>query len=154
MMEEFFGKYGSIEKSKLLPKNDRFNGKYWVALDSAEAVDKALEEIGSETEIGGQTVSVVKSEVRVRKPRYQDKSKQTLFVGNLSWRVEDWQLEDFFMQFGDIEQIRLIKDMETGRSRGFGFVTFSSEREAQAAMQANGEELDGRSMSMRISEPQ
>ena len=57
------------------------------------------------------------------------------------------------MQFGDIEQIRLIKDMETGRSRGFGFVTFSSEREAQAAMQANGEELDGRSMSMRISEP-
>ena len=70
MMEEFFGKYGSILKSKLLPHNDRFTGKYWVALDSAEAVDKALEEIGSEAEIGGQTVSVVKSEVRVRRPRY------------------------------------------------------------------------------------
>ena len=133
-MEEFFGKYGAIQKSKLLPKNERLTGKYWVALESPEAVEKALAEIGEEANIAGQSVSVVLSEVRARKPRYQDKSKQTLFVGNLSWRVEDWQIEDFFMQFGDIEQIRLIKDMETGRSRGFGFVTFSSEREAQAAM--------------------
>ena len=52
--EEFFGKYGSIEKSKLLPKTERLSGKYWVALDSAEAVEKALAEIGEEAEIAGQ----------------------------------------------------------------------------------------------------
>ena len=58
------------------------------------------------------------------------------------------------MQFGEVQMVRLIKDMETGRSRGFAFVTFANEREAQTAQQADGEELDGRSMSIRISEPQ
>jgi len=131
-LEEFFGKYGEIQKSKMLPKTDRFASKYWVALETPEAVEKCLAELGEETEIAGQSVKVSLSEFRER-PARQDRSKQTIFVGNLNWRVEDWQLEDFFMQFGDVTQIRLIKDLETGRSRGFAFVSFSSEREAQIA---------------------
>ena len=64
------------------------------------------------------------------------------------------ELREHFGKYGEIESITVKMDPQTGRSRGFGFVTFSNEREAQAALQANGEELDGRSMSMRISEPQ
>ena len=88
-LEEFFGKYGAIQKSKLLEKNERFTGKYWVALESPEAVEKALEEIGETAEIAGQSLSVVLSEPRVRQPRV-DNSKRTIFIGNLSFRVEDW----------------------------------------------------------------
>lgn len=102
-LEEFFGKYGEIKKSKLLHKTERLNSKYWVALESPEAAEKCLAEIGAECEINGQAVQVALSVKQERKPRGQDKSKQTLFVGNLSWRVEDWQLEDFFMQFGEVE---------------------------------------------------
>ena len=55
-LEEFFGKYGTIQKSKLLEKNDRFTGKYWVALESPEAVEKALADIGETADVSGQTL--------------------------------------------------------------------------------------------------
>ena len=45
-LEEFFGKFGTIIKSKMLPKNDRFAGKYWVAFDSAANAAEALSQLG------------------------------------------------------------------------------------------------------------
>ena len=61
-------------------------------------------------------------------------------------------MEDYFMQYGDVQNVRLVKDMETGRSRGFAFITFSNEAEAQRATSlGDGEDLDGRSMRVNIS---
>ncbi|KAL2214401.1 hypothetical protein CC79DRAFT_1317063 [Sarocladium strictum] len=74
-----------------------------------------------------------------------------IFVGNLSWGTNKESLEAAFSQFGTVTDAVVMTDRETGRSRGFGFVTMSSPEEAQAAIQdLNEQELDGRQI--RVSE--
>lgn len=68
-----------------------------------------------------------------------------LFVGSLSWNVNDDQLRDFFATAGEVVSANVIVDRETNRSKGFGFVEMSSDDEAKAAIdQLNNKELDGR----------
>ncbi len=72
-----------------------------------------------------------------------------LFVGGLSWGTDDTGLRTAFEQFGEIEEAKVIADRETGRSRGFGFVTFTNDEDADTAVQEmNGTELDGRSINV------
>ncbi|CAE6389654.1 unnamed protein product [Rhizoctonia solani] len=68
-----------------------------------------------------------------------------IYVGNLSWNTNDDTLRTAFQDFGPVLDSIVMRDRETGRSRGFGFVTFGTEAEAQQAMnQMNEQELDGR----------
>jgi len=68
-----------------------------------------------------------------------------LFVGGLSWGTTEEAFYNTFEQFGAVEEAKIITDRDTGRSRGFGFVTFSSEESANEAIQnMDGAELDGR----------
>ena len=70
-----------------------------------------------------------------------------LFVGGLSWHTSEEGLQQAFEPFGTIEEIRIITDRDSGRSRGFGFVTFSDAAAASSAIsEMNGTELDGRSI--------
>ncbi len=70
-----------------------------------------------------------------------------LFVGGLAWATDDASLKQAFEAHGEVTDARVITDRDTGRSRGFGFVTFTTEEAAQAAMDAmNGSELDGRTI--------
>ena len=70
-----------------------------------------------------------------------------LFVGGLSWGTSEEGLRQAFEQFGEIIEAKVVTDRETGRSRGFGFVTFSSPQEAETALQQmNGTDLDGRTI--------
>ena len=72
-----------------------------------------------------------------------------LFVGSLSWNTNDAELAAAFSRFGDITEAKVITNRETGRSRGFGFVTFEDETAAETAMsEMNGSELDGRSITV------
>lgn len=72
-----------------------------------------------------------------------------LFVGGLAWGTDDNGLRSYFEQCGTVEEAKVISDRETGRSRGFGFVTFENESDAQNAIQQlNGTELDGRSLNV------
>ena len=67
-----------------------------------------------------------------------------LFVGGLSWSMEEAALRDSFQQFGEVTEAKIITDRETGRSKGFGFVTFSREEDANEAIkQLDGQSLDG-----------
>ena len=76
-----------------------------------------------------------------------------IFVGGLNWGTTDAGLQEAFSAFGEVVEARVIKDRETGRSRGFGFVTFAeTESVAQAIEAMNGTELDGRSI--RVNEAQ
>ncbi|PKN59176.1 MAG: RNA-binding protein [Deltaproteobacteria bacterium HGW-Deltaproteobacteria-14] len=76
-----------------------------------------------------------------------------LFVGGLSWNTTDSGLRTAFEQFGDIEDAKVITDRETGRSRGFGFVTFADATAIKTAIQAmDGKDLDGRNI--RVNEAQ
>ena len=68
-----------------------------------------------------------------------------LFVGNLSWDVRDEQLKEVFSEVGTVEEAVVIIDRMKNRSKGFGFVTMSTEEEAQRALEElNGKEIDGR----------
>ena len=70
-----------------------------------------------------------------------------LFVGGLSWDTDSNGLRAAFESYGSISEAVVVQDRETGRSRGFGFVTFDSEESARAAMKAmDGATLDGRTI--------
>lgn len=72
-----------------------------------------------------------------------------LFVGGLSWGTDDDGLARAFEGFGTVVEAKVITDRESGRSRGFGFVTFDDEAAAQSAIQAMHEtELDGRTINV------
>ncbi|TVU36052.1 hypothetical protein EJB05_17963, partial [Eragrostis curvula] len=74
-----------------------------------------------------------------------------LFVGGLSWGTDDQSLKEAFSGFGEVTEARVITDRETGRSRGFGFVSFNSDEDAKAAITAmDGQELDGRSVRVNV----
>ncbi len=72
-----------------------------------------------------------------------------LFVGGLSWGTDDAGLRAAFDRFGSIEDSKVITDRDTGRSRGFGFVTFSEAGDADNAIEEmNGTNLDGRTLNV------
>ncbi len=76
-----------------------------------------------------------------------------LFVGGLSWGTTDEGLQGAFSRFGDIVEAKVITDRETGRSRGFGFVTFANDEGAASAVtEMNGSELDGRTIKVNEAE--
>nr|GMD84373.1 glycine-rich RNA-binding protein-like [Ipomoea batatas] len=71
------------------------------------------------------------------------------FVGGLAWATTERTLDDAFGQYGEILESKIINDRETGRSRGFGFVTFKDEHAMRDAIEAmNGQSLDGRNITV------
>jgi RNA recognition motif-containing protein len=77
-----------------------------------------------------------------------------VFVGSLSFGTSNQSLSDYFAQVGTVTSANVIMDKMTGKSKGFGFVEFSSEAEAQAAAdKLNNTELDGRTIFVDIARP-
>lgn len=77
-----------------------------------------------------------------------------LFIGNISWDCTNEELAEHFSQCGAVQEAIIIKDRETGRSKGFGFVTFETEEEAQAAIeQLDGQDFQERDLSVSIARP-
>jgi len=78
-----------------------------------------------------------------------------LFVGSLSYSVNDDQLKDAFAAAGTVVSAKVIIDRETGRSKGFGFVEMSTDDEAKAAIDMlNGKEIEGRAVAVSEARPQ
>jgi RNA recognition motif-containing protein len=77
-----------------------------------------------------------------------------LYVGNLSYNVDEAGLGDIFAPFGTVESVAIVTDRETGRSRGFGFVEMANDSEALAAIEAlNGRESNGRTLTVNEARP-
>jgi cold-inducible RNA-binding protein len=77
-----------------------------------------------------------------------------LFVGNLSFNTTENELQDAFAAFGVVQEATLMMDRATGRPRGFGFVTMSSEAEAQKAIEGlHGKDLGGRPLTVNVARP-
>ncbi|KAJ1397699.1 RNA-binding domain superfamily [Sesbania bispinosa] len=71
------------------------------------------------------------------------------FVGGLAWATDNDALEKAFSPYGEIVESKVINDRETGRSRGFGFVTFATEQAMRDAIEGmNGQNLDGRNITV------
>ncbi|HSN56517.1 MAG TPA: hypothetical protein VLT32_17750 [Candidatus Sulfomarinibacteraceae bacterium] len=76
-----------------------------------------------------------------------------LFVGSLSWNTDDRGLREAFAAHGEVSEAVVISDRDTGRSRGFGFVTFEDDDAADKAVAAlNGTELDGRTIRVDVAQ--
>jgi cold-inducible RNA-binding protein len=77
-----------------------------------------------------------------------------LYVGNLPYQTDETALQTLFAQAGNVESVSVVRDMATGRARGFAFVEMGSDEEAQAAInQVNGVELGGRSLTVNEARP-
>jgi len=77
-----------------------------------------------------------------------------LYVGNLSYRMTDADLEAAFAQFGTVSSAKIIMDRETNRSKGFGFVEFDNKSEGEEAIEGlNGKDLEGRSLVVNEARP-
>jgi len=76
-----------------------------------------------------------------------------LFVGGLAWATSDESLRSAFEEFGPVSEAKVVLDRETGRSRGFGFVTFDDDANGDVAIKAlDGKDLDGRSIRVNEAE--
>ena len=70
-----------------------------------------------------------------------------IYVGNLDYNLKESQLEEIFGAYGEVSSVKIIKDRDTGRAKGFGFVEMPDDGEASAAMEAlNGSEINGRNI--------
>jgi RNA recognition motif-containing protein len=77
-----------------------------------------------------------------------------LFVGNLSFDVTENDLQAAFAAHGTVVETNLMMDRDTGRPRGFGFITMSTPEEAQKAIDAlNGKQLGGRALTVNVAKP-
>jgi len=77
-----------------------------------------------------------------------------IYIGNLPWSVDDNKLKELFSEFGKVSEAVVIKDKYNGRSKGFGFVTFENEEDAQKAIsEMNEKEIDGRAIKVNEAKP-
>lgn len=81
-------------------------------------------------------------------------NNRRLFVGSLPWGVDDAQLAQIFSQAGTVVSAQVVKDRDTGRSRGFGFVEMTTDEEANNAVtNLNGTDIEGRKIVVNIARP-
>lgn len=77
-----------------------------------------------------------------------------VYVGNLPFSVDDEKLKDLFSAYGEVEEASVIKDKFSGRSKGFGFVTFKEDENAKAAISAmNEKDVEGRNLKVNEAKP-
>ncbi len=77
-----------------------------------------------------------------------------IYVGNLAWSASEQELADSFGEYGTVEKATIIVDRDSGRSRGFGFVTMNDNEQGNAAIEAlNGIELGGRALKVNEARP-
>ena len=125
------------DKEERLRRNRAMRGSGSDMPDAIDAVER-LPEVKLE--------DIIVSGVAPRGPKGSN-GPTKLFVGGLSWDTEGEQLKEAFSRFGPLVEATVVTDRGTGRSRGFGFVTFEKPIDAAAAAkQMDGAELDGRTL--------
>jgi RNA recognition motif-containing protein len=77
-----------------------------------------------------------------------------IFVGSLPWGTDDQGLADLFSQFGSVSKAKVIRDRDTNRSKGFGFVEMEDDAAAQQAIdKLNGSDFEGRKLVVNVARP-
>ncbi|KAF8401984.1 hypothetical protein HHK36_012935 [Tetracentron sinense] len=146
--------HGSPELIEVLYDRNtgRSRGFAFVTMSSIEDANAVIQNLDG-SEYGGRTLRVNFSDKpKPREPFYPE-SEYKLFVGNLSWSVTSESLTQVFQEYGNVVGARVLFDGETGRSRGYGFVCYSTKPELEAALESlNGVELEGRSMRVSLAQ--
>jgi len=77
-----------------------------------------------------------------------------IYVGNLSYQMTEDELREAFAAYGDVSEVKVLSDRETGRSRGFGFVEMPNQSEGEAAVaELNGKDVGGRALRVNEARP-
>ena len=77
-----------------------------------------------------------------------------IYIGNLNYRVKESDLQQVMQSYGTVKSVKIIKDRETGKSKGFGFVEIAEEEQAKEAIEKlNGSEFEGRTMVVKEARP-
>ncbi|XP_057957281.1 29 kDa ribonucleoprotein B, chloroplastic-like isoform X2 [Malania oleifera] len=123
--------------------------------DSAQLAG-IVEEYGSAElveEYGGRTLRVNFSDKPTPKEPLYPESEFKLFIGNLAWSVTSESLAQVFAKYGTVVGARVLYNGETGKSRGYGFVCYSTKSEMDIALESlNGVELEGRAMRVSVAQ--
>ncbi|KAL0450729.1 UNVERIFIED_CONTAM: RNA-binding protein CP31B, chloroplastic [Sesamum latifolium] len=156
-LAQVFYQAGVVEISEVIynRQTDQSRGFGFVTMSTVEEAEKAVE-MFNKYDLNGRLLTVNKAAPRgtqpERSPRVYEPSFR-MYVGNLPWQVDSARLEQVFSEHGKVIDARVVLDRETGRSRGFGFVTMSSETELNDAIAAlDGQNLDGRAIRVNVAE--
>lgn len=160
----FFQGVGNVELVEVIydRETQRSRGFAFVTMSTIEDAERAIEMLdGSEME--GRPIKVnfpqqrdsTRRENRDFRPPRRDGpsygSENKLFVGNLSWEVDDVTLDSLFQEYGKVLEAKVVYDRTTGRSKGFGFVTLSSSAEVNHAISSlDGTEFDKRLLRVNL----
>lgn len=138
----------------------RSRGFAFVTMNSVEDAERAIGQLDG-SEVAGRSIKVnfpapkssterPRRDFERRAPSSRDNPNK-LYIGNLSWGMDDESLQELFSEFGRVTDAKVVMDRETGRSRGFGFVTLSNANEVNEAVSAlDGVEVDGRTIRVSL----
>ena len=80
--------------------------------------------------------------------------KNKLYVGNLAYDIDNERLSSMFSEYGEIKEATVIMDRLTNKSKGFGFVTFANDEDADKAVrELDGKEIQGRNLKVNVAKP-
>ncbi|XP_076957914.1 28 kDa ribonucleoprotein, chloroplastic-like [Bidens hawaiensis] len=159
-LAQLFQQAGVVEISEVIynRETDQSRGFGFVTMSTVEEAEKAVELL-YRYELGGRYLTVNKAAPRGSRPERAERAPQNfgpqyrVYVGNLPWDVDDGRLEQLFSEHGKVLSARVVYDRESGRSRGFGFVTFSTESELNDAIEnLDGQSLGGRAIRVNVAE--
>ncbi|KAH9624606.1 hypothetical protein KSS87_010309, partial [Heliosperma pusillum] len=159
-LANMFDGAGVVEIAEVIynRETDRSRGFGFVTMSTVEEADKAVE-MFSNYEINGRSLVVNKAAPRGSRPERTERPPREfgpsfrVYIGNLPWDVDNDRLEQLFSEHGKVLSARVVSDRETGRSRGFGFITMASETEMNDAIAAlDGQSLDGRAIRVNVAE--
>ncbi|KAI3994085.1 hypothetical protein MKX01_012342 [Papaver californicum] len=163
-LTDIFNQAGQVSSVEIVYDRvtDRSRGFAFVTMGTAEQAKEAIRMFGG-SQIGGRTVKVNFPEVlrggerEIMGPKIHRsnrgfvESPYKIYAGNLGWTVSSEGLKDAFANQPGLLSAKVIYDRDSGKARGFGFVTFSSAQDAQSAIDAlNGVELEGRTLRLNL----
>lgn len=156
---------GEVELAEVIYDRDsgRSKGFAFVTMASGKDAQAVIDALDG-TDLGGRVLKVNYPQSQADKPRFERGERREdrrpsrrfedpnkLFVGNLTWACDEVALETLFADFGKVVEAKIVTDRETGRSRGFGFVTLADASEVNNAIQnLDGAEYDGRQLRVNL----
>ncbi|XP_042028470.1 28 kDa ribonucleoprotein, chloroplastic-like [Salvia splendens] len=156
-LAQLFDQAGVVEISEVIynRQTDQSRGFGFVTMSTVEEAEKAVEKFNG-YDINGRVLTVNKAAPRGSQPERVIRTYAPsfrMYVGNLPWQVDNARLMQLFSEHGEVVDARVVFDRETGRSRGFGFVTMSTEAELNNAIAAlDGQNVDGRAIRVNVAE--
>mmetsp|Transcript_516 Transcript_516/g.582 ORF Transcript_516/g.582 Transcript_516/m.582 type:complete len:287 (+) Transcript_516:101-961(+) len=150
-LRPLFEPFGPVDSVELLMNdNGQSRGMGYVIYENTNDAMTAVEEMNQHV-LEERPMRVQYHQARHKRSTYEKRPSQTphhrLYVGNMPWAFDEYDMRDMFSQYGSVVDAKVMTDRETGRSRGFGFVTFSEDEDVDSLIaQLNGALCDGRSI--------